>query len=135
LRFAAPLENLMQRPTLKGRSILIVEDEPLIAMDITRAFEGTGAALTTTNSLHQASVLVEHDGLSAAILDHSLGDGDSSLLYARLTERGIPFLIYSGYPKVQGPCARALHVNKPAAPGELVAAMGKPHLKLRHQPC
>ena len=49
MRFAAPLENLMQRPTLKGRSILIVEDEPLIVMDITQAFEGTGAALTTTN--------------------------------------------------------------------------------------
>ena len=70
----------MQRPTLKGRSILIVEDEPLIVMDITQAFEGTGAALTTTNSLHQAMVLVDHDGLSGAILDHSLGDGDSSQL-------------------------------------------------------
>ena len=113
----------MQRPTLKGRSILIVEDEPLIVMDITQAFEGTGAALTTTNSLHQAMVLVEHDGLSGAILDHSLGDGDSSLLYERLRERGIPFLIYSGYPNVEGACGGALHVSKPAARGELVAAM------------
>ena len=113
----------MQRPSLEGRSILIVEDEPLIALDITQAFEGTGAALTTTNSLHQATVLVEHDGLSGAILDHSLGDGDSSLLYARLTERGIPYLIYSGYPKVEGACEGVLHVGKPAAPGELVAAM------------
>jgi DNA-binding response OmpR family regulator len=113
----------MQRPSLDGRSILIVEDEPLIVMDITQAFEGTGAALTTTNTLHHAMILAEHDGLSGAILDHSLGDGNSSLLYARLTERGIPYLIYSGYPKVEGSGARALHVNKPAAPGVLVAAM------------
>ena len=49
----------MQRPSLEGRSILIVEDEPLIVMDITQAFEGTGAALTTTNALHHASILVE----------------------------------------------------------------------------
>jgi len=41
LRFAAPLENLVQRLSLDGRSILIVEDEPLIVMDITQAFEGT----------------------------------------------------------------------------------------------
>ena len=41
-------------------------------------------------------LLVEHDGLSAAILDHALDDGNSSLLYARLKERGIPFVIYSG---------------------------------------
>jgi DNA-binding response OmpR family regulator len=79
--------------------------------------------LTTTNTLHHALILVEHDGLSGAILDHALGDGDSSLLYARLRERGIPFLIYSGFNTVDGTCAGALHVNKPADPGELVAAM------------
>jgi len=111
------------RGSLTGRSILIVEDEPLIVMDIAQAFEATGAALTTTNTLHHALILAEHDGLAGAILDHSLGDGNSSLLCARLTERGVPFLIYSGHTRVEGPCAGALHVNKPAARGELVAAM------------
>ena len=67
----------MQRPSLDGRSILIVEDEPLIVMDITQQL-ATGAALTTTNTLHHAMILAEHDGLSGAILDHSLGDGNSS---------------------------------------------------------
>ena len=113
----------MKRPSLDGRSILIVEDEPLIVMDITQQFEATGAALTTTNSLHQALVLVDHDGLSGAILDHSLGDGDSSKLCARLKERGIPYIIYSGHTIIEGACAGAPHVNKPAAQGELVAAM------------
>ena len=113
----------MQRPSLDGRSILIVEDEPLIVMDITQQFEATGAALTTTNTLHHAMILAEHDGLSGAILDHSLGDGNSCLLCARLTQRGIPYLIYSGYPTVEGSCAGAQRVSKPAARGELVAAM------------
>ena len=113
----------MQRPSLEGHSILIVEDEPLIVMDITQAFEGTGAALTTTNTLKHALILVEHDGLSGAILDHALGDGNSSLLCQRLKERGIPFMIYSGYSTVEGPCKDALHVSKPAADGALVAAM------------
>ena len=113
----------MQRPPLDGRSILIVEDEPLIVMDITQAFDGTGAELTTTNTVRHALILVEHDGLSGAILDHSLGDGNSSLLCARLTQRGIPFMIYSGFDTVGGACAGALHVGKPAAPGLLVAAM------------
>jgi CheY-like chemotaxis protein len=113
----------MKRPSLEGRSILIVEDEPLIVMDITQAFEGTGAALTTTNTLKHALILVEHDGLSGAILDHALGDGDSSLLCQRLKERGIPFMIYSGYATVKGPCKDALHISKPAAEGALVAAM------------
>ncbi len=113
----------MQRPSLEGRSILVVEDEPLIVMDITQAFEATGAALTTTNTLKHALILVEHDGLSGAILDHALGGENSSLLCARLKERGIPFMIYSGYDTLDGPCKGALHISKPAADGALVAAM------------
>lgn len=113
----------MQRPSLEGRSILVVEDEPLIVMDISQAFEATGAALTTTNTLKHALILVEHDGLSGAILDHALGDGDSCRLCARLKERGIPFIIYSGYATVGGACQGALHISKPAAEGALVAAM------------
>src|SRR4029078_528355 len=109
----------MQRPTLDGRSILIVEDEPLIVMDITQAFEGSGAALTTTNTLRHALILFERDGLSGAILDHSLGDGNSSLLCKRLKERGIPFMIYSGYDTVEGPCKEELHISKHAGKGVL----------------
>jgi ActR/RegA family two-component response regulator len=70
----------MAPQTLQGRSILIVEDEPLIVMDITQALEGAGASVTTTNTLKHALLLVEHDGLSAAILDHSLGNDKSTLL-------------------------------------------------------
>ena len=62
---------------LEGANILIVEDEPLIALDIATALKIAGATVTTTNSLKNAKVLVEHDGLSAAILDHVLHDGDS----------------------------------------------------------
>ena len=97
----------MARPSLEGRSILVVEDEPFIVLDITQQFEVTGAALTTTNTLKHALILVEHDGLAGAILDHALPDGDSSQLCARLKGRGIPFLIYSGFNTVSGGCAGA----------------------------
>ena len=109
----------MQRPSLEGRSILVVGDQPLLAMDISQAFEPTGAAITTTTTLNQALFLVEHKGLSGAILDPALGKGDSSLLCARLKERRIPFIIHSGGVA----CAGALQISKPAAEGALVAAM------------
>jgi DNA-binding response OmpR family regulator len=113
----------MQSPILQGLSILVVEDEALIVMDITLAFEHAGVHLTTTNTLRHAMLLVEHDGLAGAILDHALPDGDSSLLCARLTERNIPFMIYSGFPKVEGACKGAVHIKKPATHATLVAAM------------
>jgi CheY-like chemotaxis protein len=113
----------MQRPSLQGRSILVVEDEPLIVMDLSMAFEHTGAQLTTTNTLKHALLLVEHDGLSAAILDHALGGDNSSLLYERLKQRGIPFMTYSGYPSADSAPQGTLHVLKPATHAVLVAAM------------
>ena len=113
----------MDRP-LAGRSILIVEDEPIIALEIVAAFEKAGAQVTTTTTLRHATILVENDGLSAAVLDHGLGDGDSSSLCERLTERNIPFVIYSGFAPIDdGACRKATLVSKPANPGMLVATV------------
>ena len=113
----------MPRPNLRGCTILIVEDEPLIVMDISMAFEKTGAHLTTTNTLKHAKLLVEHDGLSAAILDHALPDGETTSLCTRLTERGVPYLVYSGFKTSDGPCKDAPYLMKPATHTQLLDAV------------
>ena len=113
----------MESQTLGGYSILVVEDEPLITLDITNALEDAGAAVTSTNTLEHALLLAEHDGLSCAILDHSLGDGDCSQLCLLLKARGVPFLICSGYKTISGACEDAMHLEKPAAPSQLVAVV------------
>ena len=95
----------------------------LLSWTSRRQFEVTGAALTTTNTFKHALILVEYDGLSGAILDHALGDENSSLLCERLRERGIPFMIYSGSDTIEGACKDALHISKPAPEGALVTAM------------
>lgn len=113
----------MPIPTLLGHSILIVEDEPLIVLDMTNSLSCTKAQITSTNTLKHALTLVEMDGLSAAILDHALPDGDSSDLCDRLNKRGIPYLIYSGFTHVEGPCKDAPHLSKPATAESLIAAV------------
>jgi DNA-binding NtrC family response regulator len=88
------------------------------------AFERAGAHLTTTNTVKHAKVLIEHDGLSAAILDHALTDGQATNLRARLNERNIPFLMYTGLEKAtEGPCKDAPHLEKPATHATLLDAM------------
>ena len=111
----------MESTTLSGRSILIAEDEPLIALDIAEAFKDAGAAIVVTSTVHHALLLVEHDDLSAAVLDHALHDGDSSPLCRRLNERKLPFLIYSGLGKLHGACAKGAHIKKPESPQVLVS--------------
>lgn len=122
----------MQYPTLRGCSILVVEDEPpLIVMDIVTALEEAGAHSTTTTTVRHALILAEHDGLSAAILDHALSDGDSTVLCARLKARGIPYVSFSGFGPIGGASENTLHVSKPASMDELMSALesllvGKP---------
>jgi DNA-binding response OmpR family regulator len=113
----------MEHPALRGRSILVVENEMLIAMDIVQALESAGANPTMTTTVRHALILVEHDGLSAAIMDHALSDGDSAALCARLTERGIPYVSYSGYDPVKGASKDAPHISKPATMDVLMSAM------------
>lgn len=113
----------MQRQPLKGCSLLIVEDEPLLVMDIETEFTDSGAELTVTSVLHHATILVEHDGIDAAILDHALGEKTCAALYDRLNERGIPFIIYTGHTLSEADRKGGFFIAKPALPGVLVAAV------------
>ena len=113
----------MDHPALRGCSILVVEDEPLIAMDITTALERAGAHATTTTTVRHALILAEHDGLSAAIMDHAHSDGDSTQLCARLKARGIPYVSYSGYGPVEGASENSVYISKPVSMDVLMSAV------------
>ena len=108
---------------LAGRSILVVEDNPIIAMDIVRGLQTAGASVSEARSLSDALTKVECPTLSAAVLDHGLNDGDASQICERLDQRNIPFVIYSGYDYVEGPCSEGEHVRKPVPPPVLVDAV------------
>jgi DNA-binding response OmpR family regulator len=108
----------------EGRSIIVIEDEPLIALDSIEAFREAGADVTMTTTLKQALILVEHDGLSCAIVDHALKDGNSTRLCERLKERNIPFVMFSGLDEFKGACAGTL-VPEPASMDVLTAAVEK----------
>jgi len=108
--------------SLKGRLILIAEDEPLTALGMTLAFEDEGAWVVRAYTLGEALRRAEDPALSAAILDHALSDGDSCTVYERMTERNIPFVTYSGYDHL-GETGRGVYVKKPAPMSELVATV------------
>ena len=107
--------------SLQGRLVLIAEDEPLIALDMTLAFEDEGAWVTRARTLDEALLAVEDRALSVAVLDHALSDGDSLKVYARLKERNIPFVTYSGYDDLG--CVGGVHLKKPASMSVLVATV------------
>jgi DNA-binding response OmpR family regulator len=113
----------MEFPALRGRSILVLEDEPLIGMDIRAALEAAGAHVTATTTVRHALILIAHDGLAGAIMDHALADGDSTEVCARLKARSIPYVSYSGYDPVKGASPDAPHVSKPATMDVLLGTL------------
>ncbi len=77
--------------------ILIVDDEPLIAMMAEDWLSEMGhVAVGPAHDLKGALALAEED-LDAAILDLTLGAEDSYRVAARLRERGRPFAFATGH--------------------------------------
>lgn len=86
----------MEHPELRGHLILAVKSDLQQAMQIMEALEQAGAHATLTTTVRHALLLVEHNGLSAAVLDPALSDGDKRQLWAQLNGRGIPYVSYPG---------------------------------------
>ena len=63
---------------LTGRSILVVEDEPLIALEMTALFEFAGAKVLQARTVAEATDRV--NGLSAVVLDYRLGQESTPAL-------------------------------------------------------
>ena len=108
---------------LTGRAILVVEDEPLILLEITALFQSAGATVLSAMDLPTAIELVSTSGPSAAVLDYGLGADKVQALCALLGERGIPFMFYTGYADPQQRFPTVLVVQKPANTDTLLAAM------------
>jgi DNA-binding response OmpR family regulator len=112
----------MERP-LVGRSILIVEDELLVALDVARSLEAAGARVLMARKLAEALSKAEDPDLSAAVLDHGLREGNTSQVCEKLKARDIPFVLYSGYSRIHGACSKGVMVHKPAHPSVLVTTV------------
>jgi len=117
---------------LANRLVLVVEDEPIIALDVVRSLEAAGARALHSRTLADALCKVETPGLSAAVIDHALHNEDSSQICNRLDQRNIPFVVYSGYHHVKGPCSEGKHVPKPVPPVVLVQAIADALRKCRN---
>jgi DNA-binding response OmpR family regulator len=110
--------------TLVGCTILVVEDEPLVALDIADAFKNAGAHVLIARTLELAIREAGAADVDAAVIDHAMHDGaTTSDVCAALKERDIPFIVYSGFTKLEGACAEGELVHKPATPETLLATL------------
>lgn len=109
---------------LDGLTILLVEDEFLVAALIADSLEEAGAeVLGPAASLADALRMAESETFDLAVLDWNL-DGEQSDPVARLlVKRAIPCVISTGYGRVHAEFAQLPVIGKPYEPAQLVALL------------
>src|SRR5262249_26361905 len=76
----------------------VVEDEPLVALEIAASLEQAGAEMSgVVGSASDALVLIERTTLDAALLDGNLHGQHVGDIAAALTRKNVPFVFVTGY--------------------------------------
>ncbi|WEX74577.1 response regulator [Sinorhizobium numidicum] len=110
------------------KTVLIVEDEFLIAIDLKLLLERRGwCVLGPAATVEEALELLDDELPAVAILDVTLRDGSVTRLAKALCERNVPFVVASAYsrPELIGGeiLAGAPRVGKPTEERRLLAVL------------
>ena len=105
---------------LSGASVLIVEDNAILALDMITTLGNAGAAIVgPAHTLEHAVALAKTEPISCGILDVSLRNEAVFPAAELLRNRGVPIVFYTGHGDAEGlrrdwPEAKVL--SKPAPP-------------------
>jgi CheY-like chemotaxis protein len=110
--------------SLTGITILVVEDEALLAFDLRDSLEEAGAKVVgPVPSLSGAIRAATEEQFDAAVLDIDLQGKDVFPAAEILMERGLPFLFHTGHgnhSELPGRFATVPIYLKPGCPSELI---------------
>jgi CheY-like chemotaxis protein len=81
---------------LRGKCILVVEDDAVVAVDYHFQLQAVGAKETLQPTVRRALEYLAAHEVDAAIVDYQLPDGDCDPVLQQLARRHIPFVVVSG---------------------------------------
>jgi CheY-like chemotaxis protein len=113
---------------LAGRHFLVIEDEPLIALDLAGSLEAAGAKVAPpVGKEAEALQVIDRTDFDGALLDGNLHGRPVDAIAAALTRRNIPFIFITGYGREGLPSAfRHIAVlTKPFGQAQLLEAVNK----------
>ncbi|TCR78678.1 response regulator [Rhizobium sp. BK376] len=111
-------------------TILILEDEPFIALDLEETLVESGHQdHVTLSTCKDASAWLDAHTPAAAIIDPRLSDGICTTVVRRLSDLGVPFVVYSGEPdsliENEPVFGKGEMLGKPASPDQVSAALSR----------
>jgi CheY-like chemotaxis protein len=117
--------RVMALDFLSRKLVLLLEDEPLIALDIENHLRKAGARVVAAATLDAAWLIADHPHLSAAIVDLCLGAQSAIPICRRLANRNVPFVVHTGYDAdaIEREWPAMPIMRKPANPIDVVHAL------------
>jgi CheY-like chemotaxis protein len=121
---------ILKVPThLLGRSVLVVEDEQLVAWDIEQTLKTAGVMLGPAASVGSALSLLNTQRPDAAILDLNLRGELVTPVARRLRDMGVPFVLSTAYNHLRSDDEQAFsgvtNLGKPLASARCVQVLGE----------
>jgi DNA-binding response OmpR family regulator len=115
---------------LRHRRILIVEDEPMIALLLQDELRHLGAdvvgpAATVSEAMRLIDAAAANEGIDAAILDFRLANEPVLPVADRLSSMRVPFAFCTASPDVVTSYRAAPVIAKPCDPERLIAALSQ----------
>jgi CheY-like chemotaxis protein len=114
---------------LTGRRVLVVEDEFLLAMELEALLERRGCTVVgPVPTVRQALATLDEQRPEMALLDVNLKGERATPVAAALRERGIPFVLVTGYSERQlsePELREAPRLDKPVNGRDLKCALNK----------
>ena len=120
-RAAAPVHQ-----PLRGKRIVVVEDEPLVSMELESCLQAAGCEVVgPVGRLDRARSLIADAVCDAALIDANLAGERVDELAAVLARRGVPFAFVTGYGRDALPDAfrQAIVLSKPFSQEGLIAVV------------
>ncbi|RYY27121.1 MAG: response regulator [Sphingomonadales bacterium] len=124
----SPADREHRRARIAGKRILIIEDEPVVALELVAILEDAGALVVgPVATADSALATIADTPVDAALLDGNLQGEMADEIAAALAARGVRFLFVSGYGRDHLPAdfGQIMVVTKPFDPASLIDAAGQ----------
>lgn len=112
--------------------ILIVEDEPIVALNYALILEDAGCQIVgPVGTIQKGIEAIENERIDGAVLDIDIGGVPVDPIIMALRRKRLPYIFVSAFPDLAGPYKDAVFLDKPCTATELIRAVNALFLKAR----
>jgi DNA-binding response OmpR family regulator len=114
----------VDRANFAGQRILVVEEQPIIALELQTALEQAGADVVVAHNAAQALARIDEFYFAAGVVDWRPGSEDHGVVARALKQEEVRFLFYATHPPEDVTTMRGAPVFlKPGRPEEIAQAL------------